>query len=89
LVLHFLPNGLERIRVGIIVSRRFGGAVRRNRLRRRLREAVRAQGWRRGAGFDLVVAPRERAAGASFAEMRDAMAAVLRGAGLVATGDLT
>lgn len=35
-----LPNGLERPRVTAIAARRLGSAVRRNRLRRRLRAAL-------------------------------------------------
>jgi ribonuclease P protein component len=37
------PNALDRDRLGIIASRRVGGAVIRNRAKRRLRELFRRQ----------------------------------------------
>lgn len=77
LVIHARPNGLEAIRLGIVVSRRFGRAAARNRLRRRLREAVRARRDLLGAGMDLVVVPKDAAAAASFAGLRAAVAAAL------------
>ena len=36
------PNGAGRLRVGYTCSRKLGGAVRRNRAKRRLREIARA-----------------------------------------------
>jgi ribonuclease P protein component len=39
------PNSLERDRLGVVASRRLGGAVERNRAKRRLREV-----FRRGLG---------------------------------------
>jgi ribonuclease P protein component len=35
------PNDLSHPRLGLVVSRKHGGAVQRNRLKRRLREAFR------------------------------------------------
>jgi ribonuclease P protein component len=35
------PNSLERDRLGVVASRRLGGAVERNRAKRRLREVFR------------------------------------------------
>ena len=49
LVIRVLPNGLDQNRFGFLVNKRIGGAVTRNRVKRRLREAVRqtplAKGW--------------------------------------------
>ena len=41
LVLYCRPNGLDRNRLGVTVSTKLGGAVVRNRARRRLREVFR------------------------------------------------
>ena len=64
--LHVLqqPSGQ---RLGISVSKKVGSAVRRNRVRRRLREILRARlpGWREG--FDAVVVARPETADAEFA----------------------
>lgn len=73
LVLHARPNGTRRVRLGLVVSRRFGGAVARNRVRRRLREAVRAEGARIRAGADVVVVPSRAAASAIYADLRGAV----------------
>jgi ribonuclease P protein component len=77
LVIHARPNGLDTIRLGIVVSRRFGHAAARNRLRRRLREAVRARRDVLRTGMDVVVVPNAAAAAASFAGLRDAIATAL------------
>lgn len=82
-VLHALPNGLGTARLGIAVGRRFGPAVVRNRLRRRLREAVRWHRARIDASADLVLVPRAAAADAAYADLRDGVGAALEAAGLL------
>lgn len=57
-------------RIGIITSRRVGGAVSRNRVRRRLREVVRATRPHLARGFWLVLIARQSAALASFEALR-------------------
>lgn len=52
------PNGLDHNRLGLSVSRRVGNAVRRNRVKRRLREAFRLNGRGWAQGYDLVVVVR-------------------------------
>jgi ribonuclease P protein component len=56
-------------RIGLITSRRVGGAVVRNRVRRRLREAIRVSRPRLRAGAWLVVIARHVAAKATAAEL--------------------
>ncbi len=51
-------------RLGIVVGRRHGGAVQRNRFKRRLREVFRLGKSRWPRGWDVVVTP--KAGGAGF-----------------------
>jgi ribonuclease P protein component len=63
-------------RVGFTVTKKEGGSVERNRIRRRLREAVRLSGALHAhAGHDYVVVGRRSALGASFATIVDEMIA--------------
>jgi ribonuclease P protein component len=64
-------EGGDALRVGFITSRRVGGAVVRNRVRRRLREIVRRHQFALMNGLWLVVIARPAAAGASSAALED------------------
>lgn len=81
-VIHARPNDTGAVSVGLAVSRRFGGAVARNHLRRRLREAVRMAVANATSGADLVVTPRPAATRASVAELANAVGAAIRALGL-------
>jgi ribonuclease P protein component len=58
MILYGRENGLPYSRVGLSVSRKYGGAVQRNRLRRLYREAFRLDKESFPAGLDLVLIPR-------------------------------
>ena len=55
--------------MGFTTSRALGKAVRRNRLRRRLREAVRQRFAELAAGWDVVFNPRPAVHKAAFREI--------------------
>ena len=67
LVLYVAENELDVTRVGFIVGRRIGKAVTRNRVKRRLREAVRLRYPALTPGLDLVLIARPPVATADYA----------------------
>lgn len=78
------PNGGSADRLGIIASRRVGGAVERNRAKRRLREVFRRHAQADGQrGLDVVAIARPELVEAAFVAVQsDFLAALtkLRGA---------
>ena len=56
-------------RVGFTVSRALGGSVERNRIRRRLREAVRLNLKDLHAGVDVVINPKKSAIDTEFTQL--------------------
>lgn len=80
------PEGASVPVVGYAIGRRHGGAVVRNRLRRRLREAARVSGADLPPGAYLV-RPAPAAAGLGFDELcRTVRAAALAAAGAPGAG---
>ncbi len=72
-------------KTGLITSRRVGGAVVRNRVRRRFREIVRLNRPALISNAWLVVIARRAAADASFADLQEEWARLARKAGLLKT----
>jgi len=70
MVVLVLPNGLDRARLGIVASRKLGGAVQRNRAKRLLRELFRRHKPQPPpAGHDIVVIPRRELLDAAFPDL--------------------
>lgn len=70
-------NALPHARLGLSVSRKVGGAVRRNRWKRLLREAFRLEQPKLPAGIDLIVIPRPEAE-PSLAAIRQSLSRLAR-----------
>jgi ribonuclease P protein component len=65
-------------RVGFTVGKVLGGSVERNRIRRRMREAVRLSPQACDAPVDVVFNPRKSVLTVPFAELKDEVARGLR-----------
>ena len=74
----FASNGLGENRFGMSVGRALGGAVVRNRIRRRVREILRLDRGGIPSGWDIIVHPRASVAGAEFTPLREELLALLR-----------
>ena len=61
--------GTSGLRIGFTVGRALGGAVQRNRMKRRLREAVRLTRRPAGVDADVVINPKKSLLTVEFAEV--------------------
>lgn len=78
LVVYCRRNGRGVNRLGYTVSAKLGGAVVRNRVRRRLREICRLSAPAMKSGWDIVVVARSRCVGAQYAEIAGAFSDACR-----------
>jgi ribonuclease P protein component len=62
----FRANELPQSRFGFSIKKALGGAVVRNRIRRRVREVVRCHRLEIPAGWDIVIHPKSSVARAEF-----------------------
>lgn len=54
MMISYMPNAKEHNRYGIITNKRLGNAVKRNRTRRLIREAIRQQHPTMKQGYDII-----------------------------------
>lgn len=80
LVARFVPNDLGRTRFGLSTGKRVGGAVVRNRVRRRLKAAIRAHAAELVPGWDVLLVARPPSADADYAALDGALHRVLTAA---------
>ena len=83
LVVYCRPNRLGHNRLGVTVSTKLGGAVVRNRARRRLRELYRLAQPDMRQGYDLVLVARSRAVDGPWRRMNAAFRKALGQLGLL------
>jgi ribonuclease P protein component len=89
LALYVRGNGRKGNRLGLTVGTKVGKAVRRNKVRRRIREAYRIHESAILPGFDLVVVARTRAAFASYAQIERDLLRLLDKLGVLSRGGRT
>ncbi len=87
LAVYVRPNHHPRSRLGVTVGTKVGKAVRRNRVRRRIREAYRIHEDRMAPGFDMVVVARVRSAYAPYAEVERDLLRLLDKLGVYQRGE--
>jgi ribonuclease P protein component len=74
----FRANELPQSRFGFSIKKALGGAVARNRIRRRMREIVRCHRQEIPAGWDFVVHPKSSVATAEFAALTSDLLRLLK-----------
>ena len=81
LVIRYLANGSDCSRFGFLVNKRIGNSAERNKVKRRLREAVRLNPVK--TGWDALFIARRGAGSAKYQELKDATDSLLQRANLV------
>ena len=75
----YRANGTLDSRFGISVKKALGGAVVRNRIRRRIREILRRNQAEIASGWDFVIHPRQSVKRAEFTALTAELLSLLRG----------
>ena len=82
MVVYWRKNRLDHSRLGLTVSTKIGGAVVRNRARRRLREVYRLSQPGMKQGYDIVIVARSRTLTAPFPALMDSFRRLCQKLGL-------
>jgi len=77
-VVYCRRNGRQENRLGVTVSTKLGGAVQRNRIRRRLKEVYRLNEEKLYAGYDIVLVARMKSRYAGFGELVSSVMSLFR-----------
>ena len=77
-VVYCIKNGKPENRLGITVSTKIGGAVQRNRVRRRLKEIYRLNEQHLKAGYNIVLVARQRSRCAGWKELESSVISLFK-----------
>lgn len=83
LVVRARPNEAGATRVGVVAAKAVGGAVVRNKVKRRLRAAI--SSLELNPGLDIVVSARATAAPAAYSDLARSLRTLLHRSGAIAT----
>jgi ribonuclease P protein component len=83
LTCRFLRTDLDTTRIGLSTGRKLGGAVIRNRVRRRLREALRVMAPSFQPGWDVLIIARPAAVEADHEALVEALRRLLKRGGVL------
>jgi ribonuclease P protein component len=89
LTARFLRTDLETTRFGLATGRKLGGAVVRNRVRRRLREVLRAMAPSFQPGWDVLIIARPAIVEADHQVLVETLRRLLRRGGVLGEGQTT
>ncbi|NMB09536.1 MAG: ribonuclease P protein component [Tissierellia bacterium] len=71
-------NNLPGTRVGFSVTRKYGNAVERNRIKRQLREIVRINFDKLGQGYDIVIIPKKNTKEMTYQQLENSMRHIIK-----------
>jgi len=86
-VVYCRRNGRSENRLGVTVSTKIGGAVQRNRVRRRLKEIYRLNEDRLTPGYDVVIVARMRSRFAGYREIESSVLSLFKKLSLMRQAD--
>ena len=76
-VVIFKQNGLGITRLGVTVSKKTGNAVKRNKVKRLIREHFRLNRSRFPQGYDIVIAAKKDASFLDFREIKEELGKII------------
>jgi len=82
-VVYCIKNNSTENRLGLTVSTKLGGAVQRNRIRRRLKEIYRINESRLRKGYSIVLVARYRCRDAGWSELESSVLSLFEKLGLL------
>ncbi len=73
LVMYCLKNKRQFNRLGLTVSIKLGKAVKRNRIKRLIKEAYRLNEYKLKTGYDIIIVARSRALSAAYTDIENSL----------------
>jgi ribonuclease P protein component len=82
-VVYILPNKTNITRLGLTVSKKVGNSVKRNRVKRLIRESFRLSQEQILPGYDIVVIAQPRAYSLKYKQLQSELLSLLRRGGIL------